>query len=335
MSISKVDRAGTIFVTASNDPINVKRTDGCTIPSYGIRGYCMQIGKINATSAFCLTLTVVLRLFALNPHEPKDDYISVQLEQYFTPQADTTQLHGTTQFQNIWMYAGLPGFRVFKKNIFTAIEYDAVFRNLYLGENRLNAGPMQRFGLFAGISLIEKEQQTGSFMFGTGVATDFAAIGKDALYMHLIYDHRFTISDRLVFGLGILFSYNLGAWKKPVPVNLLPTLRWRPLERTYIKIAWDNLEFRQFITERIAGIADVRYDLSFFRLKNHAGYSFETVGAGAGLDIWIIKNLYMRIRYKEILYKNEKITTTTAEFEEQHQTVGCGRSVRLMIVYAK
>ena len=180
-----------------------------------------------------LVLMGSLSVFSITPHEPKDDYISAQLEQYVTRPADTAQFHGNTQFRNIWMYAGLPGFRIFKKNIFTALEYDAIFRDLYLGEKRLTAGAMQRFGLFAGISLIEKEQQTGSFMFGTGVATDFAAVGKDALYVHLIYDHRFTISDKLVLGLGILFSYNLGAWKKPTPVNLLPTIRWHPIADLY------------------------------------------------------------------------------------------------------
>lgn len=226
----------------------------------------------------------------------------------------------------------MPGFKVLEKNVYLALECDLVNRVVHYRGRRLNHGLMQRYGLFGGITLFRRGKHRGSLLIGTGVASDFAEPGADMLYGHFIYDHRIAVSEGLELGLGILFPYNFGETRDPV-INLLPTVLWSIKPGTFLTVAWDAVELRRWLRERFALVADVRYDLSFFRLADHTTIELETVGAGGGCDIRLWDDWYVRARYKKILLKNERLRIGGAE--SVLDGGAGGHSVRLLVAYAK
>ncbi len=280
-------------------------------------------------------LWCIISCFAFTPHEPVDDYATIQFEQLLIKRDDQSHARGDNSLQNIWMYVGLPGFSIAGKNVFTALEFDGIKGELYLHDAKVTSRVLQRYGLFMGITLFDSPAHSGSFMVGSGVATNFSIFNKDVFYYHFIYDHRFILSNSFSFGFGILLSYNLGEFKDPNPINLLPTIRWKITPRTTLKVAWDNLEIKQFFTERIAAVFETRYDLSFFRLNRDLTYTLETVGLGGGMDIWLVKDYYIRLRYKEIVYKNEFLKEHSEKIRFPYSDIGAGRTIRLSFVYAK
>ncbi|MBD3241218.1 MAG: hypothetical protein GF331_11580, partial [Chitinivibrionales bacterium] len=238
----------------------------------------------------CLYLTVLVAALGAQPVSagdgPESDMLSTRDsrvtangEQAWGATIDSDYFDGESRLRNGWLYAGLPGFRVFGLNVFTALEADVLHRTMYgVDGARLNHAPMQRYGLFAGVTLMEREKHRGSLLAGSGIASDFEHLGRHSWYLHLIYDHRFTLSERFSFGLGVLVSCNLGQWKWPI--NLLPSLTWRVTPRTIVKVAWDNLLIEQWLWPRTAAFAEVRYDLSFFGIGRATRYEFETVSVG-------------------------------------------------------
>jgi hypothetical protein len=83
----------------------------------------------------------------------------------------------------------------------------------------------------------------------------------------------------------------------------------------------------------VALVAEARYDFSFFRLSNKTTVEFETIGAGGGVDVWIAGDVYVRLRYKEIVYKNELIERNGHVLVDDTNTNG--RAVKVVLVYAK
>lgn len=280
-------------------------------------------------------LCVSTWLFAATLHQPKNDYITVVAEQIFTqnPTSGAESLTSGSTMQNFWVYTALPGFTVLKKDVFTALECDIIIRELQYRGQTINNTVLQRYGAFGGITLLRNEKQSGSLLLGSGIATDFSDVSGDIFYFHLIYDHRIRVSDRLLLGMGALISYNMGRFKSP-PLNLLPTVIWQPDAAVNVQIAWDNLEVRRLVTERIAAVAEIRYDLSFFHLQEHINYEFETVAIGGGLNLSLGKNWYLRLRYKELVFKDEHIQIKTATIGARHLGIGSGRSIRVLLVSA-
>ncbi len=284
-------------------------------------------------TASAVFLCASLPVLAFSPKQPRDDYATMSLERLFSCSVDDSSMHAQQGFQAWWTYASFPGFSVLGKNVFMAAEIDGMDRRIdYLGV-RQNRSPMTRIGLFAGVTVVKRAKHSGSFMVGTGVSSDFVSLHRDAAYVHLIYDHRFDISQQLSAGLGILVMYNFDRWQRDVPFYLLPTLRWRVTPTTIVRVAWDNLEIKQFVTERFALAAEARYDFSFFRLDNNTTLEFETVAVGGGLDVWVGGDMYVRVRYKELVYKNELLERDgTVLVDDVSRN---GRGVKIAVVYAK
>ena len=271
------------------------------------------------------------RAESFKPHDPENDLITVQYEHYFGTPFVADSIHAPSAFPAWWLYATLPGFRILSKEVFWAVELDGMVRDIREGNASLSDSPFQRYGLFTGVTLIEKAGHTGSFLAGAGVAGELSDPDFDDSYVHLIYEHRYRISRNLTLGLGVLAMNNFGEWQSPL--NLLPYLSWHISERKRFRIAWDVVEFKQFLTERISTSAEVRYDMSFFRIDSRIPYELETVAVGGGPDIWLFRHFYLRLRYKELLYRNETLelpggTEVTSERRR-------GRSVKVQVVYGK
>lgn len=271
------------------------------------------------------------RAESFKPHDPENDLVTIQYEHYFGTPFVADSIHAPSAFPAWWLYATLPGFRIFSKKVFWAVELDGMVRDIREGNASLSDSPFQRYGLFAGVTLIEQSGHTGSFLAGAGVAGELPRPGLADRYVHLIYEHRYRLSRDLTVGLGILAMNNFGEWQ--VPFNLLPYLSWHISNRQRFRIAWDVLEFKQFFTERISASAEVRYDMSFFRIDSRASYELATVAVGGGPDIWLFRHCYLRLRYKELLYRGENVTLSgNAVHESGRQR---GRSLKVQIVYGK
>jgi hypothetical protein len=275
---------------------------------------------------------IAFTLGADTPDAPLNDHATFLFEQYGGAAPVGDSFVADDAFQLWWGYASLPGFRLLGKNVYLAVEYDVLRRDMRLGGEALGSKFLQRYGLFGGITLFRTGKQRGSLLIGTGVSSDCVDPGIDMLYGHFIYDHHFILSDRLEVGLGILFPYNFGETRNPV-VNLLPTVLWTIREGTFLHVAWDALELRQWLGDRLVFVADTRYDLSFYRLAGSTTVEFETVGAGGGCDVRLWGDWYVRLRYTKILLKNERITRRGVEVVSNRGSNG--HAVRLLVAYAK
>jgi hypothetical protein len=278
-----------------------------------------------------IALTVSTHATTLSPHDPADNLTTVRYEQHSSCQVKGDSLQADATFPTWWAYVALPSARVLGKKVFFAGEVDAMLREYRLG-GEVIAGPLLgRIGLFGGATLLDLKRQHGTLMAGAGFAGDNDAPIGNAWYAHLIYDHRITISDRLKVGLGVLVSDHFGRIRKPI--NLLPYLSWKITPITRLRIAWDVLELRQFVTNRLSASAEARYDLSFFGLNNRRSLEFETVGLGGGVDLWIVRNFYLRARYKEIVFRREILKSGATVLSDARQSGG--RSLKIELSYAK
>lgn len=260
----------------------------------------------------------------------RDDVISASFEQFFSTPFHHDSLDAQPDFQDAWVYACLPGFKVLGKGAFCAIEIDLMNRAVDFRGERLNSSStlMQRYGAFAGVTIIDFGNQKGTFMIGPGVASDFGRSDPHVWYVQLIYDHRITISKRLKLGLGIEFQYHFDSWR--MPINLLPTVEWQVTDKTVLRVAWDKLEVEQLLFSRLSLAGEVRYDLSFFRLRNSLSYELESWSAGGGLNFRVSRDWYVRLRYKEMLLHREDVRLAGTPIED-FNTSG-GHSLKVSVV---
>jgi hypothetical protein len=263
----------------------------------------------------------------------RDDAVSVSVEQFFATPFHHDSLDAKPDFQDVWVYASLPGFRVLGKSVFCAAEMDLVNREIDFQGQRLNSSStvMQRYGVFAGATLIDFRNQKGTLMIEPGVASDFGRSDPHVWYVHLIYDHRITISNRLKLGLGILFQYHFDSWRPPV--NLLATVQWQATDKTILRIAWDKLEIERSLFWRVSVVGEMRYDLSFFRLANRLTYELETWAAGGGFDVRVSRDWFVRLRYKEMLYHREDVRMAGTAIEDYNASRGRSAKVSLVKEY--
>jgi hypothetical protein len=291
----------------------------------------MNIVKYRAIAA--AILSVYAAACAFNPRVPKNSYATMAAERSFACGLDDSLMRAEEAFQSWWAYMSLPSFAISGRKVFLSAEMDGSDRKIERGGERTNGLFMSRFGLFAGVTLFSGKKHKGSFMIGPGVASDFVSLHRDAGYVHLIYDHRFTVTKDFSWGLGLLVMYHFDRWQKNPPFNLLPSLRWRITPTTYLRAAWDTIEFSQYVASRIALVGEVRYDYSFFRLDDGITYEHTTVSAGGGVDVHIAGDMFVRIRYRENLYKKEYLEQEKSALVDDVSTAG--RALKLMIVYAK
>jgi hypothetical protein len=260
----------------------------------------------------------------------RDDIVSASIEQFFSTPFDHDSLNSQSDFQDVWVYAGLPGFKVLGKSVFCALEMDLMDRIIDFRGERLNSSSvlMQRYGVFAGVTLIDFANQKGTVMAEPGVASDFGRSDPHVWYVQLIYDHRITVSGTLKLGLGIQFQYHFDSWR--MPFNLLPTVQWQATRKTILRVAWDKFEIERLLSSRLSAVAEVRYDLSFFRLRNSLSWELESWSAGGGLNFRMSRDWYVRLRYKEMLLHREDVRLEGNTIEDFGKLGG--RSVKLSVV---
>jgi hypothetical protein len=288
------------------------------------------ISKNSFVAALMLQFLAGGLLLKVDSATLKNWYLTASGGQYFTEKVSVDSFTTDKSFQNFWLYAGLPSFSIAGKKIFSAVEIELMHRQITFAGNPLHDPSVlfQRYGLFAGVRLIDRPRQKGSLMAGPGIATDFTEVSTGIGYLHLIYDHRFTFSDKLQIGLGIVFQYHFDAWRSPV--NLLPTVKWQIAPHTQLDVTWDNLQLKQGIFKRTMAVGEVRYDLSFFRSRNRLSYELETVSAGGGFDIQVSRRYSVRMRYQELVMHREIIRRNGGALVDV--IGGRGRLLRVVLV---
>lgn len=253
-------------------------------------------------TAFFLFL-LSIPLFALTVDE-RDDYSAFSFTSQQGIDSKSLLLQDGNSAEALWAYTSLPSLSVGSKSLYIAIEAELFHHELTFMDIPQERSLFQRYGLFAGLPVVEFKKQKGSLYASLGVASDFSTLSKRDLYWQLIYDHRVTVSNRLTLGMGILYSYAHGGPKRTSPVNLLPTLRWRIHDRWKLSMNWDNMELRYFATERLSFVGEGRYDMSWFNLEN-LSYQVEDVSLGGGVDVKVASNLYVRVRALKGVYRRE------------------------------
>lgn len=260
------------------------------------------------------------------------DYANFTVEQSFYTSTSSNEFTASPESEAIWVYSSLPSIKILKRKIFSSIEIDILNRNIFLNSKRINEGVFNRYGISIGTSIINNNRHKSGLFISGGIATDFPTVEKGSEYFHLIYNHKVHISPKLAIGLGLLLSYNAGSWKDPYFINLLPILRWSLTSNLDLNINWDNIQFRKTLSNQIVGVLEARYDMSFFKTSNSFSCYFEEVGIGGGLDVRITKSIYMRLRYKEIIYSNKYIKNSDFNYKLNELN---GRSIKLSIVNIK
>lgn len=248
-------------------------------------------------------LILIAATFALAV-DGRDDYSAFSFTSQQGLDSESIILHSGNAAEALWAYTTLPSLTVGNKSLYIAIEAELFHHDLNLSGVAQERSLFQRYGLFAGLPVVELTKQKGSVYASLGVASDFSRLSRRDLYWQLIYDHRITISDRLTVGMGILYSYAHGGPKRSNPINLLPTLRWRFHDRWKLSMNWDNLELRYFATERLSFVGEGRYDMSWFNLEE-VSYQVEDVSLGGGVDLKVASNLFLRVRALKGMYRRE------------------------------
>jgi len=263
-------------------------------------------------------------------NDPQDDLGTVQIENYWGATVSSDTLSRDNRFPTWWVYWTLPSFRIGGRSVFAAVEMDGMNRSRRYREKDSDA-LLLRYGIFGGISLLDHPKHRGSLLLGSGVAYEANSLSSDDLYLHVIYDHRIKYSDQLTLGLGVLFMNHFGRWR--APLNLLPYVNWRISNRTRFRVAWDIIELRHALNNRLSVSAETRYDLSFFHLESDDSVEFETVGVGGGFDIWLFGDMYLRLRYKNLVFRRE-IRRLTGRDDIDIRAYD-GHALKLQLVYAK
>lgn len=253
--------------------------------------------------AALLLLLFIVVSFALTVDE-RDDYSAFSFTSQQGLDSESIILHSDNAAEALWAYTTLPSLPVGSKSLYIAIEAELFHHEINLNSISQERSLFQRYGLFAGLPVVAFKKQKGSLYASLGVASDFSRLSRRDLYWQLIYDHRFTLSDRLTLGMGILYSYAHGGPKRSNPVNLLPTVRWRFHDRWKLSMNWDNLEIKYFATERLFFVGEGRYDMSWFNLEN-ISYQVEDVSLGGGIDLKVASNLFLRVRALKAMYRRE------------------------------
>ena len=263
-------------------------------------------------------------------HDPQDDLGTLQFETYWGASVSTDTLTRNGEFPSWWAYWTLPSFRIAGRSVFAAVEMDGMSRSRKYHEEESDA-LLLRYGVFGGISFLDTPKHRGSLLVGSGIASEARSLSPDDYYFHLIYDHRIKYSDQFTLGLGVLFMNHFGRWRSPI--NFLPYANWRISNRTRFRVAWDIIEVRHALNQRLSVSAETRYDLSFFHLECDDSVELETVGVGGGFDIWLFGDMYLRLRYKNVVFRREIRRVT------DHDNIDIraydGHSFKLQLVYAK
>lgn len=221
---------------------------------------------------------------------------------------------GAVPHEQLWLYATFPSVPLGRLKLFSALELEGMVCDLSWIDPKLEKRYFTRWGLFGGLTVIDRVTHRGTIMVGAGsCASPGTRPGQEDWYLQLIYDHRFVISDRFSWGLGILFQRFFDAWDSQP--YLLLSLDWAISDRTRLRAAWDVLELSRDINHKVTLAADLRYDFSFFGAGNNLGVVQRSVGAGGGIDFHLSPTLDLRVRYHRDLYG------LTALYRGAHRTI--------------
>jgi hypothetical protein len=181
-----------------------------------------------------------------------------------------------------WSYTGFYRIPAGPLTLYPALECNVMSRNIINFPVSFSSNRFILAGAPFVLQLINNPNQQSFIFVEPGIATPLTLLTRNAFFCHAIADYRFISSDRLTVGIGILVSYNNGAFKTP-PVNLLPYLDWKAGNNFSVEIKWDHLSLVYGLTPKLKIRSETRYDLMFSALSDTCAYQWETVGAGLGL----------------------------------------------------
>jgi hypothetical protein len=276
-------------------------------------------------------LTPWIEAAAFKPLEPSYDMTTLDIEQVWGAASGDSLLSNASAFPAAWLYSSLPSVHLASHPFFGAFEAEVMPRAIKYQGGQLSHGILQRYGLFAGYTPFESETNKGTMMVGGGVASDMHSLDRHDGYLIFIYDHRFTVSENLKWGIGIEYRWLLGRWDRQP--YLLFDLDWRITPTTRLHAAWSVIELKQYLIPRLALCAGARYAISYFGLDNQARSIFETVSLTAGTDVSFTANWLIRLRFDKYLMKNETINMPATGPIKSSDPLGM--AVRMELVYGK
>jgi hypothetical protein len=267
---------------------------------------------------------------------PQVDYALITYDQHVaTPAGSDILTSANESFPAFYGFCGIPTPRIAQRLTVFAVEANVVVHTLMLNTEKINNPVLQRYGIFFGGELLNRKIHELYLFALAGAATDFENPGRDALYFQPIIDWHINVMNGLTIGVGAQFSYNFDRWTRPfgLPFAPLLTVIWQAGPKTTVRFSWDNLLLRQYIGRRVCAAAEVKYFIRWFRLDDNWTYEFENITAGAGPDIRIADDIYLRLRGFCNLTARETILHGNDIIETADSRRGWG--VRAAVAYSK
>ena len=280
-------------------------------------------------------LTLVFSAFGFSPisgfentlADPRQDFAFLEVEPYpgFEGRDSGNQSQGPYR-----RYSGqlsFPAGKAWGHDLFGSIKSTVMDRRIAYGGQDLSHGPLQRYWLSGGAILLDKPGQSSCFIAGLGLNSDMADLGSKDWNSEWIYIHSFETSAEFKWGLGLDIQVYFG---KFVPYPLV-FVDWRFAERAKLKWDADFIELQGFITQTLALTAGTRFNLEFFALKDDGGYEYNSLGLETGIQYFLGKNFYARLKYKELVWGEEILDLPDGSTRKD--AVRSGRSLRLNFAY--
>ncbi len=211
-----------------------------------------------------------------------------------------------------WSYTGFDRISAGPFKLDLALECNVMSRNKIDFPVSFSSNRFIQAGVPFVIQLIDFPHQQSFIFVEPGIATPLTLFTRNAFFYHVIADYRFIRSDRLTMGIGILVSYNNGAFKTP-PVNLLPYLDWKARNDFSVEIKWDHLSLVYVLAPKLQMRSETRYDLMFSALSDTSAYQWETVGTGLGLGWQCGKRTVLDIYTGYQIYSKEQLKMNGVE----------------------
>jgi hypothetical protein len=211
-----------------------------------------------------------------------------------------------------WSYTGFDRIPAGPLKLYPALECNVMSRNIIDFPVSFSSKRFIQAGVPFVVRLIDIPKQQSFVFVEPGIATPLTLLTRNAFFCHIIADYRFTQSDRVTVGIGILVSYNNASFKTP-PVNLLPYLDWKARKDFSVEIKWDHLSLVYALTPGLKVRSETRYDLMFSALSDTSAFQWETVGTGLGSEWRIGKQTVLDIYAGYQLFSQEQLKMNGVE----------------------
>lgn len=267
---------------------------------------------------------------ALEMQDPGTDFAFLELEPYPAFQGDAPAAGSQNRFWRLAGQLSFPAGKFGNKQFFGSFKSTLIDRDIVYDDTlKLNDGMLKRFWQSGGMIWPNGNGQSNCLLVGLGVNSDFADLSLVDFNTEWIYSHTWQPRPVFSWGLGISVQQKLN---KAVPYPLF-FVDWKAGEKTRFKWDADYLEMRRFLSPWLCFTAGVRFNLEFFALADEAEYEYNSMGLETGFQYAVGGNMYVRLKYKELVWGSETLALPDGSSHTQDIGPGAGRSLRLNLAY--